>query len=299
MSDMQAKGLLAPDLFFPGGNVGVLLIHGLGGTPVEMRYLAQGLSRAGITVCCPLLKGHGGSDLLLSTARWPDWVASARSAYDRLAETCDTIFVCGQSAGALVAIHLAADRNRPVAGLVCCSPTFWPDGWAIPKSLRLFKVVREHWTARFFNFAERAPYGIKDERLRRFVLDSLRQDGRPLADIFGRSGNTVLEFRRLADQARRKLQLVEVPTLVVHAREDDQADMSNAFRVLKGIKGPSELVLLEDSYHLVTLDRQRDVVLERVSQFTARISSGIARARDRHAAESNSNESGSQAATGA
>lgn len=272
MSDEQVKGVIAPDHFIQGGSTGVLLLHGLGGAPAEMRYLAQGLSRSGKTVYSPLLKGHGGSDLLLSTARWQDWVASAIAAYDRLSEHCDEVFVCGQSAGALVAIHVAAEQDRPIAGLICCSPTFWPDGWAIPKSLQLFKLVRDQWTAGLFNFSERAPYGIKDERLRRFVLDSLQQDGRPLADIFGRNGQTVLEFRRLADKALRKLKLVDAPTLVIHAREDDQADMSNAFRVVKGTTGPVEFVLLDDSYHLVTLDRQRDVVLERTSQFIDRMS---------------------------
>jgi esterase/lipase len=44
-----------------GGCTGFLLIHGLGGTPVEMRYIAQGLARAGYTVHVPQLAGHCGS----------------------------------------------------------------------------------------------------------------------------------------------------------------------------------------------------------------------------------------------
>ena len=45
-------------LFLPGGRVGILLIHGLGGTPVELRFIAQGLARAGHTVYCCQLAGH-------------------------------------------------------------------------------------------------------------------------------------------------------------------------------------------------------------------------------------------------
>lgn len=275
MSVEQVKDLVAPDLFLPGGPVGVLLLHGLGGAPVEMRFLAQGLSRQGFTVLCPLLKAHGGSDLLLNTARWSDWVASATAAYDRLREHCDHIIVCGQSAGAMLGIQLAADKSRDVSGLVLCSPTFWPDGWAIPRVMQLFRIIRQRWVADLFSFSERSPYGIKDERLRRFVLESLQQDGRPLADIFGRKGGTIFEFRRLADDSRRKLAHVTVPTLVIHSREDDQASLGNALRVVRGMKGPVELIVLDDSYHLVTLDRQRGQVLDRAVSFATKLAAQV------------------------
>src|SRR6478735_3745211 len=44
-----------------GNNVGVLLIHGLCGTPSEMRYVANCLARQGYTVLCPQLAGHCGT----------------------------------------------------------------------------------------------------------------------------------------------------------------------------------------------------------------------------------------------
>ena len=39
----------------------VLLIDGLCGTPAQMRFVAMGLGRAGYTVHCPQLAGHGGT----------------------------------------------------------------------------------------------------------------------------------------------------------------------------------------------------------------------------------------------
>ena len=44
-----------------GGRLGFLLIHGLGGTPMELRYVAQGLAQAGHTVHVPQLIGHCGT----------------------------------------------------------------------------------------------------------------------------------------------------------------------------------------------------------------------------------------------
>ena len=67
---------------FERGRAGALLLHGLGGTPVEMRYVAMGLARAGITVSCPQLAGHSGSFEELRDSRWQDWYASAEAALD-------------------------------------------------------------------------------------------------------------------------------------------------------------------------------------------------------------------------
>ena len=57
-------------LRFASGPEGFLLIHGLGGTPVEMRYIAQGLARAGYTVHVPQLAGHCGTVEELKATTW-------------------------------------------------------------------------------------------------------------------------------------------------------------------------------------------------------------------------------------
>ncbi len=128
-------------LLLTGGRVGILLMHGLGGTPVELRFVAQSLNRAGYTVLCPLMTGHGGSDLLLNTTKWTDWVASAERALDRLKEHCDQIVIGGLSAGSLAALHVAARRQDEIEGLVLYSPTLWPNGWAIPWYFPAFRLI--------------------------------------------------------------------------------------------------------------------------------------------------------------
>src|SRR5215467_13836316 len=56
-----------------GGHTGFLLIHGLGGTPIEMRYIAQGLARAGYTVHVPQLAGHCATAEELWATTWQHW----------------------------------------------------------------------------------------------------------------------------------------------------------------------------------------------------------------------------------
>jgi carboxylesterase len=254
-------------LLLPGGRVGVLLIHGLGGTPVELRFIAQALNRAGHTVYCPLLVGHGGSEELLNTTGWTDWYNSVEEAHDLLKERCDVVLAGGLSAGVPLALLLAARRPEQVHGCLLYSPTFWPNGWAIPWYFNLFKLVRHKWFANLLHFRERAPYGIKDERIRSFVLDSLQSEGRQLDDIFGRRGGTVLEFRWLAKAAKDVLGEVKQPTLIFHPRFDDQSDIKNTFMLQRRLGGLNEVIVLEDTYHMVTLDRQRMLVAEKTIAF--------------------------------
>ena len=258
-------------ILLDGGRVGVLLIHGLGGTPVELKFVAQALNRIGHTVYCPLLVGHGGTGELLNTTTWTDWYKSVEEAHDTLKERSDVIIVGGLSAGVLLALHLAAERPREVHGTLLFSPTFWPDGWAIPRYFALFKLVRHKWFANLINLRECAPYGIKDERIRQVVLNSLQSEGRPMKDIFGRKGGTVLEFRWLAKTVEKELGQIKQPALIFHPRFDDQSDISNSILLQKKLGGLAEVVVLDDSYHMVTLDRQRADVADRSVTFCARV----------------------------
>jgi carboxylesterase len=44
---------------FPGGDVGVLLLHGFTGSPQGLRPWGEALRDDGRTILCPLLPGHG------------------------------------------------------------------------------------------------------------------------------------------------------------------------------------------------------------------------------------------------
>lgn len=251
------------------GPLGFLLVHGLGGTPVELRFVAEGLARAGHAVSVPLLEGHGGSDDLLNATIWRDWYRSVEQACERLLRRCDLVIAGGLSAGAMLALHLAHERPDDVQGTVLFSPTLWPNGWAIPWYFNLFRIIGAKWLANLFYLREVYPYGIKDERIRKFVLDSLQKgpDQRSLDDIFGRRGGTILEFEWLVKAVREELGEIRQPALIFHSREDDQTDISNTMKLQRGLGGRVHTIVLEDSYHMVTLDRQRAVVVERTAEF--------------------------------
>jgi carboxylesterase len=258
-------------LFIPGGSSGVLLVHSLGGSPLEMKSVAHALSRKGMTVYCPVVPGLTFGTDVSGLSTWHDWYQTVSKAFDDLRGMCDTVIIGGASAGSILALRLAAYRQDQAAGLMLYAPTLAVNGWAIPKMIKLFHLVTDKWTARLFKFRTPAPYGIKDERIRNFALEALRGSDNMPADITVRGGGTVYEFFSLVRNVRPMLSLVKLHTLIFHPRHDDQSDIKNTMTLQRKLGGVVEVSVLDDSYHLVMLDRQRNYVVDRTSEFVDRV----------------------------
>jgi carboxylesterase len=91
------------------------------------------------------------------------------------------------------------------------------------------------------------------------------------AGQFSNPGRVMLELRWLVAAVKRELGGIRQPTLIVHPREDDRASLRNAAYLQGALGGMVETCVLDDSYHIVTVDRQRDVVVERTAAFAQRI----------------------------
>ena len=254
-------------LIFEGGEIGFLLIHGLGGTPVELRVLAKGLQKAGYTVHCPQLPGHCGSEDDLKHVSWRDWVAGSEAALDHLRKRCGTVVVGGLSMGAVVALQVARNKPADVAGLSLLGATLWYDGWAIPWYGFLLRLLIDTPVGQRFRFVEREPYGIKDERTRRMIKAAMERGNSAEAGLLGTPSQAVREMWRLVKSAKAAVPEISQPALVMHAREDDVAGLSNALYLQRHLAGPVKLVVLEDSYHMITIDRESALVIAEVAAF--------------------------------
>ena len=257
---------------------GVLLVHGLCGSPTEMRFIANGLTRAGYVVRCPALAGHCGTEANLAATCWQDWYQSAEAALHELSEQCERIVVAGLSTGGVLGLMLAARHPEKVAGLALYSPTLWLNGRGVPWYANLFRLVTSRRLASLFRFPVPSDFGIKDKRLRTFITCALAVPGAS-ALPFATPGVAVLERQRLVGAVLPEIAKIRVPVLMLHPREDDYADLSNAAYLQKALRGPVDLVVLEDSYHLITVDRQRNEVLERTLRFLDQMPEPCVRAR--------------------
>jgi carboxylesterase len=249
------------------GRTGFLLIHGLGGTPIELKFVAKGLARNGFLVNCCQLAGHCGDAADLLATSWPDWYASVNAAFDRLREKCHTVVVGGLSMGAVLALHLAAERGDDVHGLALYAPTLWYDGWAMPWYrflLRLCMLTRlgQYGISRLYRFVEADPYGIKDPAIRAVVVAAMRSGDSTAAGIMVTPGEAVRQLCLLVDRVKPRLGAIKTPALVIQAREDDLSSLSNAEYLQRHLGGIVNTLILDDSYHIVTVDRQRDLLIE-------------------------------------
>ncbi|WP_244438537.1 alpha/beta hydrolase [Hyphomicrobium nitrativorans] len=258
----------------------MLLIHGLCGSPGEIRFVANGLVREGYEVVTPTLAGHGGSEADLVATTWQDWYASAEKGLEELHATCDTVIVGGLSTGAVLSLMLAARHPDKVQGVALYSPTLWLSGRQVPWYVPLFRLIDSKKVANLFRFPVPVHVGIKDQRIRDFIRSAMASGGGTKAAQVSTPGGAVLERRRLADVVIRELDAVTQPVLIVHARDDDYAGLDNATYLQRKIAGPVDLVVLDDSFHMVTIDRERHTVLARTAAFVARIAGAVAGRRD-------------------
>jgi carboxylesterase len=263
------------EYFLEGDRSGVLLIHGLTGTPTEMRFVANGLHHEhGFTVHGMQLAGHCGDEADLLVTDRHDWIASAREALDGLRRRVDHVFVAGLSMGAVLALRLAIDAPDAVDGVALYGTSLFYDGWAMPPIARLLWLLPfavSLGIGRRARFMEPFPYGIKNKRMRDVISVAMIGGDSAGAGLPGNPWPSLAECLRLSSSVRRSLHLVKAPCLVVHARDDDVASLRNVRVVRQRVPAPVEFVQLENSYHMITVDQERGEVVRRSAGFFRRV----------------------------
>jgi len=263
-------------IFEKRGRAGVLLVHGITGSPNEMKPVVRKLASQGFTVACPQLAGHCSTLKELKATRWADWYASLEASLEFLANECDSVYVSGLSMGALLALKLAADHPDRVQAVATLSATFFYDGWNVPRFKQRFLLpLAIHSPLRYFlSYREPAPYGIKDERLRNLIAAVYEGNSANLPEKYGYSefpGVTILETTRLIRSVKRDLESVIAPLLIVHSTEDDMASLENARYLAAHVSSRQvETFYVDDTYHVLTLDKRKDDVANRIVEFFSR-----------------------------
>jgi carboxylesterase len=270
---MKTDSATDRSIYLPGGPTGVLLIHGLGGTPVELKSVARAYAEAGFTVHCCQLAGHCASEAELIATNRHDWIESVEAGLVRLRQDCTVIFAGGLSMGAILALKLARRHAALVDGLLLFAPTLWYDGWAMPRFSFLLRWFIHTPMGRRW-------YGIKDQRLRDIILRAM-QTSTDEAGHFSTPAPVIRQFWLLVEEVLPDLPHIRTPAFVAHARQDDLSSLKNALYIQNCLAGIVETLILDDSYHLITIDRQRNLLVERSLAF---VSAYAARAERKQAA---------------
>lgn len=255
-------------LNLPGGRRGVLLFHGLTSTPLELQFLARGLHRAGHSVRVAVLEGYSHGLPATGPSGHREWAQLALAEFDRMRQQCDTLAVGGLCIGALLSLHVAAERGADVSHVLALSTTLHYDGWAAPWTRWMLPLARVLPFAGRIAVKEREPFGLKDERLRTWIAAQMRESGGSDAGASVLKVRDLLEAQNLMQVVRKGLKQISSPTLLLHAREDDAASPRSAYEVAEGISANNvRCVLLNDSYHMISIDKEKTRVLAEMRDF--------------------------------
>ncbi len=264
----QAKSNAPRALNLPGGRAGVLLFHGLSSTPLELQYLARGLHRAGYTVRIAVIEGYSHGLPAARPRGHREWAQAAVAEFDRMRQQCDSLAVGGLCIGALLSLYVASQRGEAVSHVLALSTTLHYDGWAAPWTRWMLPLARVLPLAGRIAVKEREPFGLKDERLRTWIAAQMKESGGSDAGAAVLRVRDLLEAQNLMRLVRQGMRSIKSPTLLVHAREDDAASPRSAFEVASGVSSQRvNFVLLEDSYHMISIDKEKARVLSEMKDF--------------------------------
>ena len=240
----------AEPFFFKGNHIGVLACHGFTGTTQSMRYLGEQLHRAGFTVIGPRLKGHGISPAAMALTSAQDWIDSVDEALAELRTHCTHIFMTGLSMGGTLTLYSAAKHADAILGAIPINAVVHIDNPDMA--------------------------GIAFDRLMPATVPGIGSDLKdPDTKELAYAEVPVPAFRQvyaLAAVTHDLLPKIKCPVLVMQSREDHVVKPANGPLIASRVGSRRvELLWLEDSYHVATIDHDKALIAQQAVGFIRQI----------------------------
>ena len=256
----------------------VVLLHGLCSTPDELLTVQSALRSRGYPVHPMSIEGYSfNAEIPLQRAApFERWLDAIEARVRTLRQQHDRVMLIGISAGSSLALGAAIRCGRDVDALVLMSTTLRFDGWAIPRTQCLLPLAFYTPLGRFWQYRERPPYGVKNERVRAWIERELRHRK------VSRAGSSVIgvghlrEHDRLIRHVRRHLNSVQCDNvLALHAQQDEVASVANLDILARGLRCRAfRTVVVANSYHMITIDNDRQQVVRETVSFADAVAHG-------------------------
>lgn len=235
-----------------GGKTGVLVLHGLTGCNQSMRPLGEALARAGFTVKGPRLPGHGTSIKDLAPRTWQEWTGEAEKALEDLSKRCDTVFAVGLSVGGTISLYLGERHADKLSGIVTINAPVDKFNPLLPITL-INQYILKNATI------PGVGSDIKDPNSKEMAYEKV--PARAAAQMY-----------KLMKLTKKGLSEMKLPILIFESREDHVVPTSNGLFILEHVASKDkELVWLANSYHVATIDNDKDEIIRRSTQFISRL----------------------------
>jgi esterase/lipase len=226
-----------PFLLLPkkANDLGVVLVHGLLASPVEVRSFGARLEALGFPVMGVRLKGHGTSPWDLRERSWEDWLDSVQQGYEIMSAFVRRICLVGFSTGGSLVLRLAADQPEHLAGVVAI---------AAPLKLRdrnMIFVPLMHGANRVLRWVP-AFEGIIPFRSMASEHAHINYRNVPIRSLY--------ELRRLIDNMEEHLPEVKCPVTLFQGTEDPLVEPISAEIIQKKLgTDRKNLVMVSSTRH--------------------------------------------------
>jgi len=241
--------------FFPGNEIGCLLVHGFTGTPKEMRWLGEYLNKQGFTVLGVRLAGHATRPEDMIRTNYTDWLASLEDGYQLLSGAAERVYLMGLSMGGV--LSLTAASYLPVRGVVAMStPYKLLDDWRLGYTETLSKIQA------YVPKSKEAPDASWFDK--QAFKDHIAYPQNPV--------RSVGELNKLRAKMRTVLPQVKVPVLLIHSHDDPyvwRESMPSIYAELGS--ADKQMLWIEKSGHVITRDAQRETVFRAAADFVKRL----------------------------
>lgn len=240
--------------------VGLVVVHGICSNPLTTRPLGEALAAQGFRVEVPRLPGHGTNWRDMATTRYADWRAALEQVVHELAVRCDRVLLVGQSLGGTLALDLACRRLPKVAGAVAINAAVLDRPGLLARLSPLVARVTPALPPRLAGL-------VRNDAARPGV------DERAYEWLPTRAAQSMLdELPRL----RQRLRQLELPLLLCCSRDDHVVPPENTPAIAGLVAGPTVLVPLLRSFHLATLDHDRELLAQHIVAFAEALRRGAA-----------------------
>lgn len=217
--------------------VGCILIHGFTGSELDLRSLSKVMrSSTDWQIEQPILHGHGHR-LNLEEACAEDWLNQLKDTFDRLANTCQTIYVVGFSLGSLLALKLAESRN--VDKVILLAPAFR----ILPAKQTFVGLAEVAWQLVSGTFKKTVFYEQVSGKIKKVPL---------------RMYPEITKLQHWTNESAHKLSM---PLVVIQGLDDWIVSVAEAKAFVRKSKATyKRCMLVADSGHFLCLDRDHIIV---------------------------------------
>ncbi|MDD5067879.1 MAG: alpha/beta fold hydrolase [bacterium] len=247
---MEIQKGWGPFSFKGSSQTGVLVLQGFTGSTSSVYPLGKYLADKGCHVEIPRLTGHGTRWQDLNKVSFRDWIRDVEDGLALLKKRASKIFVAGLSMGGALTLYLA-EKHPELKGIILVNHMLLLHNPALYITPVLRYIIQS---------VDGISNDIKDTNQQEICYDRTPMGG-------------LHELTKLLWTVQKDLRKVIQPCLIFKSRNDHVLPVKNAlYTYQKLLSQEKELVWLENSYHVATMDNDKELIFKKTLEFINRCS---------------------------